>query len=761
MKAFLPLFALMGATACGAECVISVREGAARLCRLGEQEPFAEFRPGERTAMCDLRWHTQTGTPFCFLEVAPKAAETNVMPRRIDLPVLTIRPFATRPKAMGYTGLAEVDGHTGAFGYLAVAEPFSRRGVVIGWITNNRASGVIASGFDSDGRVVLKPFAEYGRMLVRPGTVVPSDTLAIGWFDDCRLGLEAYADLLAKTHGVRLPPQIAGYTTWYPDRFGYSDRSKYPQGCGAGDEASTKTFADEVKRIGLDKYGFRFFQCDDQWQCGREYDGPARDFSRVNPQGPYPNGFRVITDYLRTRGIITGLWWMPFCGVSWDPAWVGRSNLFARAYADSPKTESTRTTANACAQKAGVPFETPWADTCLDMTNPEARAYVAETTRRITYDWGMEYIKFDAIWSGYVGDLLGGNSWKADHIDNVVFMDETASNMSAFRLGLKTQRESAKPGTFILGCNLAQSPRALVPSVGFVDAMRIGGDNGPIDMFPERYRKGPESASVNYFLNGRVWYNDPDPVYVRNVVPPGRARTFASFTAIAGALYNFSDWLSDLSEDRLEILKRTLAPHGCCDVRPVDYFENALPRAWVLNKGDASVFGLYNWKTNEALKLDFPAAYAGLNPELTYVGYDFWGDRFVPAFKGRLAFDIPADDCRVIAVRAFDASRPVLISTSRHVASPVFDVVEERWDVAAGILSGVSHVVPGEKYELRIVVPGNLQCVGSDGGRIISSGAELRVAFRPDRETFGWRLAFSSGGDDARCGEQGLSRGTK
>ena len=682
---------------------------------------FADW--GVVPANAEVTVRREAGSPFAFVDVAPKTAATNARPRRIDLPALTLRPFAAKPKAMSYAGLTEVDGHAGAIGYLAVAEPFTRRGVVIGWLTNDRASGVIASGFDAEGRVVLRPFAEYGRMLVKAGEKVLPDTLVVGWFDDCRLGLEAYADLLAKRHGVKLPRQIAGYTTWYPDRFGYSDRSTYPRGCGAGDEASTKAFADEARRLGLDKYGFKFFQIDDQWQCGREYDGPARDFAHVNPKGPYPHGFRVVTDYLRERGLITGLWWMPFCGVSWDPAWTGRSNLFARAFADTSAGKTSKTSALAKAQKAGAPFETAWADTCLDMTNPDARAYVAEQTRRITYDWGMDYIKFDGIWTGYAGDLLGGKSWKDDHIDNVVFADETASNMSAFRLGLKTQREAAKPGTFILGCNLAQSPRALVPSVGFVDAMRIGGDNGPIDMFPGRYRKGPESATVNYFLNGRVWYNDPDPVYVRNVVPLGRARTFASFTAIAGALYNFSDWLPDLKPERVEILKRTLAPHGILSARPIDYFERDLPTAWIVDGGATKVFGLYNWNTNASMEVAFPAAYAGLAPEKTYVGFDFWNDALLPPFGGALKAAVEADDCKVLAVREL-ADRPFVISTSRHVASPLFDVAEERWDAATKTLSGVSHVVPGERYELRIVCGGRLE----------------RRAFTPDATPFAWAV---------------------
>lgn len=701
---------------------------------------FAEW--GEAPADLEMSVRREAGSPFAFVDVSPKAAATNAMPRRIDLPSLTLIPFAAKPKAMSYAGLTEVDGHTGAIAYLAVAEPFTRRGVVVGWLTNDRASGVIASGFDAEGRVVLHPFAEYGRMLVKAGTKVAPDTLVVGWFDDCRLGLEAYADLLAKRHGVKLPRQISGYTTWYPDRFGYSDRSKYPRGCGAGDEESTKSFVDEVMRLGLDKYGFTFFQCDDQWQCGEELNGPARDFSRTNPQGPYPNGFRVVTDYLRERGLVTGLWWMPFGGVSADPSWANRSNLFARAFADVPRIDVSRTTALGKAQKAGMPFETIWGGTCLDMTNPDAQAYVAEQTRRITYDWGMDYIKFDGIWTGFVGDILGGKSWKNDHLDNAVFSDPTASNMSAFRQGLKIQREAAKPGTFILGCNLAQSVRALVPSVGFVDAMRIGGDNGPIDMFPDRYRKGPESATINYFLNGRVWYNDPDPVYVRNVVPLGRARTFASFTALAGALYNFSDWLPDLAPERVEILKRTMAPHGILAARPIDYFESDLPTAWVLEKDDVRVIGLYNWNTNTAMKVDWPAAYVGLEPEMTYVGFDFWEDRFVLAFRGRLAFDVAADDCRVIAMRAFDGTKPVVVSSSRHVASPAFEVSDERWDAETKTLVGISRVVPGETYELRVAVPAGLACVSAGEGTVAQSGNELRIVFRPQAERYSWSVRF-------------------
>jgi hypothetical protein len=60
------------------------------------------------------------------------------------------------------------------------------------------------------------------------------------------------------------------------------------------------------------------------------------------------------------------------------------------------------------------------------------------------------------------------------------------------------------------------------------------------------------------------------------------------------------------------------------------------------------------------------------------------------------------------------------------VASPLFDVVEEKWDGRAKVLSGRSRVVAGERYELRIVHDGVLR----------------REAFVPQTEDFSWQVRF-------------------
>lgn len=677
---------------------------------------------GFELAGCDAR-PIVDGPAFTLLKIGPDVAPTNRIVRRVDPAPITIPRFADDLKALGTGGLTSVDGHSGSFAFLAVVEPKTRRGVVAGWLTNEKASGVIQSGFDADGNIVISPFAEYGRMEVPANAEVRKDLFVYGFFDDCRKGLEQYAELVAAHYGISLPRQIAGYTTWYDDVHGYSHRE------GAGTAASAKAFADAAVRRNLKAYGFDFYQIDDFWQSGRtDINGPARDFFHVNPKGPFPDGFNGTTAYLAERGIISGLWTMPFGGLSAEPFFADKQDIFATAAETMPGSGASAKSdavGIAMAQTAGRPFETAWGGTIIDLTKPSGQKYVADLCRLITREWGFRYVKFDGMWTGHGGDLLGGATWRNDHYDNIVRADMTKTGVEAFRAGVETMREACAQGTFLLACNSAQNPRSIAASYGLVDGMRIGGDNGPIDEFPDRYLNGPVAATPRYFYNGRVWYNDPDPIYVRDAVPLNRARLFASWGGISGLLYNFSDWLPNLSDGRVELLKRTMAPHGIKACRPVDYFENLTSHVWEVGEGACKVFGLFNWKTNKTLKVDYPAAYCGLDPQKTYVAFDFWRNEFVPPFKGNLSFEVPADDCMVIAVHELSV-RPFVLSTSRHVASPLFDVREEHWDAATRTLSGVSHVVPGEEYEIRIVADGRL----------------VRRPFRPAASPFAWRVVL-------------------
>jgi hypothetical protein len=252
--------------------------------------------------------------------------------------------------------------------------------------------------------------------------------------------------------------------------------------------------------------------------------------------------------------------------------------------------------------------------------------------------------------------------------------------------------------------------------------MRIGPDNGT---GWQSLCRGPWHGTNRYFLHGRVWYNDPDPVYVRPGLPLAHARVICSWVALSGQLCVFSEWLPDLPEDRVDLLRRTMPNHGLRP-RPVDLFENDLARIWLLTDTRRGVrrdvIGLFNWNEREPADVDCPLERIGLPEAERFVGYDYWADRFVPPFAGRLRQTLPPGSCRVLAVRP-ESDRPQLVSTSRHVAQGIVDVLEEKWDGAELRLEGSSRVVARDAYELRILVP-------AGAGSYSVTGVDLSAADR-------------------------------
>jgi len=575
-------------------------------------------------------------------------------------------------RALGTAGLTKVtrDSNRGSYSFLAVADPETRAGVVAGWLTHERASGLLFSDIKED-KAVIDAHLDYGGLAVKPGEMVESETLLIGYFDDARLGLEAYADAIAEHNRIELPPQPTVYCTWYHAR--------------ASNERDLIKSA-EFAREHLSPFGFSVIQIDDGWQAGVKGDGPRRDFTTHRSDGPYPAGMTQTAEKIKQLGLTPGIWFMPFAGTWDDPFFADKQDLFAT--------------------KDGKPFVVRWGGTCFDMTNPKTEQYVRSVARRIARDWGYKYFKLDGLWTGMATEICYINTgYKNDHLGQATLHDPTKTHVEAYRNGLKIVREAAGDDVFFLGCNVAQNMRTLGASFGLVDAMRVGPDNGR--NWP-RMCRGPSSGSNLYFLHGRVWYNDPDPIYVRDDVPLERARALTSWVAVTGQLNASSTDYSKLSPERLHLLQRSVPGHGL-KPRPVDLFEQRIPRVWLLTDDRRTprrdVVGLFNWEEKEQTHISYAAERIGLPQVEAYVGFDYWADEFVDPFSERLESDLPPASCRILAVRPV-SPHPQVLSTSRHITQGIVDLIEEEWDGAAHTLSGVSRVVANDPYELRIAAMG-------------------------------------------------------
>lgn len=637
-------------------------------------------------------------------------------------------------RTLGVDGLKPADQPASSHLFLAIARPDATAGTVAGWITQERGSGSVHTAIDTNtGALTLTGRLDFGVLRIRPGQSVVTDTFVTGTFEDARAGLERYADAIVGANGIRLPPVPSGYCSWYSS----------PHGGASNEKAMAELGAFCARE--LTKYGFDTVLVDDQWQGpavvkgGIMGTGPTGNFTRHDPNGPYPSGMQANAAQLAAKGLRAGLWFTPF---SWDP----RDPLF-------------RDRQDWFVKKAdGSLYEVLWAGWCLDMTHPDAREFLRKAVQRLTRDWGHRYLKPDAMWCGLAARCTyPGTAWVEDQFGDAVFHDPYMTGIEAYRAGIRAMREGAGRGTYLAACNVAQNFRSMGGAMGLVDAMRIGPDTGADwGAILPNFHLGTRL----YFLHGRVWHNDPDCLMVRAPLTLTQARSFASWIAVSGSLNLVSEWLPGLPADRLDCVKRSMPNTGLA-ARPLDLFEQMPARVWHLTDGRRNVVGLFNWSADQPATISVTAAQLGLAPSAGgFLALDFWSGDLVPVRDGGITVELPPAGCRILAVAPV-RDRPQLLGTSRHITQCFVDVGPDSWatEGAAGpTLSGDCKLVGGDATELRIAtastrgawrpakvaVPREASAAGVTAS-LREDGELVRVSLRsPDNREVRWQLEFAA-----------------
>ncbi|MEM9656775.1 MAG: hypothetical protein AAF961_00305 [Planctomycetota bacterium] len=634
-------------------------------------------------------------TTLTLYETSPFLhCETTVVNRSEDpievntLPMLQWRVDLGLPieqlRMLGTGGLTDVDQAKGSYAFHVVADPASRGGVVAGWLTHRQGVGVffpISNESVDAKQAKVRSEVQFGRFRVAPKSQRTTETMLLGLFADGRLGVEAYADAVAQNEAIELPEKPGVYCTWY--HAGASNQRDLAD--------NTQFAAGELRPFGLS-----VMQIDDKWQAlipssqdppadpkSIPTRGPVKVFAEANPL--YPDGMAATATFIREQGMTPGIWFMPFAGNHLNP-YFDRS-IFAK-------------------NDDGTPFEDTaarWSGTCIDLSNPAAEAFVRNRIRRI-YDWGYRYFKIDGMHTGIpTPNIYVNTSYKNDDFGAAQLHDPAVTHAEAYRRGLLALREQA-PDAFVLGCNVSQNMRSMGPAFGMIDAMRIGPDNGRGAVGRWNHvTLGAWHGTNLYFLNNRVWHNDPDPIYVRSTIPIEKARWMCTWIAVAGAMHSSSEQYATLEDERLDMLKRCLPTHSLA-ARPVDYLERDKPQIWTVADDRMCLVGLFNWNENESTSINCPLDRLDLDAEPTYVGFDYWGDCFVVNIQDVLEQTVDAGECVSLALRP-TADHPLVVSTSRNITQGLIDVASESWNAANRTLSGVSYVVADDPYELRVVIP--------------------------------------------------------
>lgn len=299
---------------------------------------------------------------------------------------LDIGKPASALRTLGTAGLTAPDKNPGSYLFLTCADPLTRRGVVAGWLTEDRGSSVLFSSVKA-GAVEFKARIDYGHLQIPAGASAKLETLAIGIFDDARIGEELYAEAVKRQYHIALHPRLATYCTWYAEQHGE-----------AGDEKSTLELAKFAAKE-LKPFGLGVVQIDDEWQDSKHFNGPRRGFDRVRPDGPYAHGIAPVAAEVEKSGLTFGLWWLPFARNFQDPEYTNRQDWFVK-------------------REDGTPYDTKWGGTCLDLTHPEVQAQLARIAR-LYRSWGVTYYKMDGLWTGAACEQIYVNDgYKEDHFGN-------------------------------------------------------------------------------------------------------------------------------------------------------------------------------------------------------------------------------------------------------------------------------------------------------------------------------------------------------
>ncbi len=565
-----------------------------------------------------------------------------------------------------------------------VARPPS---LVMGFVTTANQLSEIRLQLDGDAFARLDATAFADGVRVEPGETFASEKLMLAFGDDPLALAERYAARLGETMHARIPASpLTGWCTWY-----------YFFG-----ENTERDVIANLERIRAERLPLDLILIDDGYQTA---DG---DWTSVNAE-KFPHGMKSLADEIKRAGLTPAIWLAPFA--------ANENSQLAREHPEFLLCD---------ADGAPVCSWIHWGAKCfsLDLSRADVQNWLRDLFRTLSDDWGYELFKLDFTYTAAAPGVRA---------------DSKMTRAQSLRRGFEIIRETIGDKK-ILGCGAP-----LGPSVGLVDAMRIGPDVS-INWEPI-FHGDPTEPSTAYamrntltraFLHNRLWQNDPDCVLVRrrddeSALVLNEMRTMVSLIGLSGGAVLSSDNLPSIRRGRLKYLKQILPPTGRA-ARAIDLFENELPRLFALPAktewSEWLVLGALNWG-DKTTTTEIAFETLGLDPRREYHVYNYWHRRYLGVVRERvkIARHQPHETRVLLFKPASD--RAELLTTTFHLAQGLCEVkrVERREELRAG-KRGAQKSVEILKVELekKGVQRGEVLFAIPKGRKIVAARVDGRVS---------------------------------
>jgi alpha-galactosidase len=415
------------------------------------------------------------------------------------------------------------------------------------------------------------------RIVLAPGEERALDGLVLS-LGDVGDGLEAWATEVAARHGSPEPPKraLGGWGSW---NLYYEDISA---------EAMRVEAAWAAAQLG--PAGLSHFLIDDGYEphWGAWYADPS-----------FGAELGTLADEQAALGLSPAIWVAPFYVATSDPDFAAHPEWFVQGEDGAPRLYDN--------------FGPTYA--ALEVTVPAARDKVVSQLVALS-DAGYSTLKIDFLFGGA---LEGAR-------------DPALTSLEAYALWMRTLRE-ALPEVHLVGCGAP-----ILPSVGWVDSMRVGPDIA-FTLLPEpQWDFIASEARHNAFraTTDAFWALDPDVVLLRgDGIDDAQAWTHVVSAAMTGGNYLLGDGRQS-SARRLamavdpEILAMTrdrvaARPDGPASVvddltpptpllvggRPV-----AIPHVWRKSSADGarSWVAVFGWETGFSGEVELPTGAEELVP---------------------------------------------------------------------------------------------------------------------------------------------------
>lgn len=636
-----------------------------------ERRLNAEWRvtlyDGQAAAFLECAWTNVSPVPITLLSVEPiatAASTVGALHWGAAERVLTNGPMYYDPGSVLDLGPAVTTPHR-SWWNVGFFQGHQREGLVCGYVRNQSALGQVEVRRNPDGALGLVAQSILGPTFqLAPGATVQSEPFMIHIGPDPYSALEHYAETMGRLQAARVSSVINGWCDWF---FAFEHITE-------DEMLRNAEFAARVLR----PFGCQYIQVDEGYQRWHgDWEGNDR----------FPHGMKWLAERIRRLGLEPGIWIAPYVIseptelFQKHPDWLLRHPDGRLRRVGPWPSEDTDWARNENPKRYG-----------LDITHPEAAAWLTALFRKVAREWGYAMIKIDFVdWS-----LLTAPRYH----------DPSISRAAAYRRGFEIMRQSAGPDVHLQDCG----PGPV--SVGLLDSMRIELDQNygfPRDAWKQYFLNPTSSAPAaakRYYFHRRAWINDADHVCL-NLLPLAQAQAAATLIGLTGGNVLSGDRLPDLDPTRLEILKKILPAAGD-GARPVDLFDTDRHQVFAVRVrkpfGEWTVVGLFNRSESEPVTHRFPLERLWLEPTKTYLAYDFWQERFYGEVKGELESTVPPASVTLLALHA-QRDTPQVVSTDRHILQGAVELEQVHWDGASETLSGVSLGPAGTAHNVAVYVP--------------------------------------------------------